>query len=780
MLKRKIVAGGYEESSDDSESELLITKLDAPTKKLKATSYTPLRISTAPTAGAGTFRFPRHASATAYSSALPSSVASSSLYQKVSDSSIPFMRAASESQVNQQMLIRTHKAIASDFEPNGAALSKTHVDVEANAKGGTSVTKPSIDPTSAPAKSSQIRSTIAMEQQLNEIKSDFDDYKTLNNEQHKCTHETLAQLVEAVNHLASAGSVTSAPSSLTSFAPSPTVSSAKPYLSNPMPTPELIEVISKVVTKARNRVGKKKGGSEDNSLKEHAHNMFYRMLGITAAKAIQPYFKDDLGNPDTLPVQFIDPETNYCQPYPHWKAPLTKQVAWIPTYLLHFRSTVPKDCSDLSAALGNLTDEQIIILLNDGLFKTAQTAWRDMKKTDKDLEIMRANSRRYQKTERKATTHAQYIKMIPALRGPEWEYLSHPGYMSQDKSDNEGVVTNNLYEAIRIAQLAKVKAQPGLGPRPLSRQIEVARCPVPHLKRGTGSNKVTICISLCGISKSWRDQYPGKVQKYSHLINPKAATKPNIDAFLAEHPMPNNSDSDLDDAGDNPASGWGEEAAVQLGTGDDYAGGEDVLDVANGKGMDDGQYMKDEGSGYQVRDVDNAGNTSSYGGDGQTTVGSDIRMSIANIPIDPALIPPLRTRWLILVVRLSQAPQRCQFTRPSVGGVPSVHAQAAPEQSYEHSSFLHSQMPPPPLPPSSDPKLTADGAILGDNGIGSCTRQMKQPIGNNPASSVAVTQVQVDFVQGSSTTVQPDAPQPKRRGRPLGSKNKPKVTTPAV
>ncbi|KAG9085101.1 hypothetical protein FS749_004696 [Ceratobasidium sp. UAMH 11750] len=139
MPKRKIVAGGYEESSDGSEPELLVPELDAPAKKLKAASYAPLRISTAPKAGAGTFHFPRHVSATTHSSARPGSAASSSLYRKVSDSGVPFMRAASESQVDQQVLVRTPL----DLGPDGVALGKIHVDAEASAKGGTSVTKPS-------------------------------------------------------------------------------------------------------------------------------------------------------------------------------------------------------------------------------------------------------------------------------------------------------------------------------------------------------------------------------------------------------------------------------------------------------------------------------------------------------------------------------------------------------------------------------------------------------------------------------------------------------------
>lgn len=124
------------------------------------------------------------------------------------------------------------------------------------------------------------------------------------------------------------------------------------------------------------------------------------MLNIQAAKSIRPYFEDEYGEPDTLPEQFIDPETKYCQPYPHWKAPLTKQAAWVPTYILRFRSTISNDQSDLSILLRNLSDEQIIVLLSDGPFKSAQTAWRDLKKTDQELEAMRSNARRYQRAER--------------------------------------------------------------------------------------------------------------------------------------------------------------------------------------------------------------------------------------------------------------------------------------------------------------------------------------------------------------------------------------------
>jgi hypothetical protein len=60
---------------------------------------------------------------------------------------------------------------------------------------------------------------------------------------------------------------------LSDYAPSRSVSigpnhiDMRLYLSNPSPTSELVSIISKVVNEARSRVGKQKGGMDDNSLK---------------------------------------------------------------------------------------------------------------------------------------------------------------------------------------------------------------------------------------------------------------------------------------------------------------------------------------------------------------------------------------------------------------------------------------------------------------------------------------------------------------------------------
>lgn len=124
------------------------------------------------------------------------------------------------------------------------------------------------------------------------------------------------------------------------------------------------------------------------------------MLGIASAKSMCPYSEDKHSEPNTLPSQFVGPDTHYCQPYPHWKTPPTKQVTWIPTYIPRFRATIPNDCGELSTLLCNLSDEQIVTLLHDGPFQLAQTAWRDMKKMDEKVEAMRAEARCYRQVDK--------------------------------------------------------------------------------------------------------------------------------------------------------------------------------------------------------------------------------------------------------------------------------------------------------------------------------------------------------------------------------------------
>jgi hypothetical protein len=118
----------------------------------------------------------------------------------------------------------------------------------------------------APHKSNGARSTLALERQINELNGTFEDFKSANEQRQKTTDDTLACILEAVGNLTSANTtVPQAHSPSLSTVPIP--SENKPILSNPKPTPELITIISKVVSEARNRVGKKGGGMGGNSCK---------------------------------------------------------------------------------------------------------------------------------------------------------------------------------------------------------------------------------------------------------------------------------------------------------------------------------------------------------------------------------------------------------------------------------------------------------------------------------------------------------------------------------
>ncbi|KAF8602007.1 hypothetical protein BDV93DRAFT_509670 [Ceratobasidium sp. AG-I] len=343
--------------------------------------------------------------------------------------------------------------------------------------------------------------------------------------------------------------------------------------------------------------------------------------------------------------------------------------------------------SSVASKLAPRSDVSKPVLLNDGPFKSACTAWRNMKKTDTDIEAMRSSARKYQRCDRKAGVRGVYIQTIPLLLGSEWEYLYNPGYVSPDESEEEGVLETNLYKAIQVAEREKGRARPGLYPRLPSTRIETVRRPIPHLERGTGSGKVTIRIALCGLSKSWREAYPDEIQKSTHLLNMKAVTKPDISAFLAKHPMPEIDSSKS--VKDKPQPDY-EPDDMEL-----WAFGTQV----------EGQL----GEGY--------------GG-------------VAHIPIDPALL-------------CEDARHDGQHSGAEVWPLSSASKNllGAPPPSFD--------MPPPP--PLSNNAASAE--------VGTAVV--------NETSAKGKTKEQAAGVEGSvDTDAVPAAP--KRRGRPCGSKNKPK------
>ncbi|KAG9074291.1 hypothetical protein FRC06_010793, partial [Ceratobasidium sp. 370] len=303
MSKRKVVAGGYEESSDGIEIDPS-AGFELSLKRSKSTPYAPPRLTVQSKSVAGAFRLPGSAASSMRGSVPPLS----SRRSTPASDSIQTARSTPEIQTSRDSEPRS----GTPFESSGA-----------RSLGSKDTAKSSHDPPFL-HKFSNARSTLALERQLNYMTDAFDGYKNISDERHRLTDEKLNRILEAVTCWAPANNLAPQAQDLTTT--TTPFDSTKPYLSNPSPTPELIAIVSKVVSEARSRIGKKKGGADDNSFKEHARSTFYRMLGITAAREIRPFFEDRYGEPDTLPAQFMDPDTKYCRPYPHWKAPLTRQV----------------------------------------------------------------------------------------------------------------------------------------------------------------------------------------------------------------------------------------------------------------------------------------------------------------------------------------------------------------------------------------------------------------------------------------------------------------------
>ncbi|CUA74377.1 hypothetical protein RSOLAG22IIIB_11171 [Rhizoctonia solani] len=379
-------------------------------------------------------------------------------------------------------------------------------------------------------------------------------------ERHKDVNDTLREILATVRRLET---LCSAQASNGSAVPAPNSPPAEQLeCPNPQPSDELNAIVTRVVNGARERIGAKKGGPEENSIKDHARTAWYGMLGINAAKDVRPFFVNSNGGLDTLPAFAKDPVTGYCTPYPNWKVSLAKQTAWIPTYLLRFRAIIPNDNNELSRTLRGMTDEQILIVLHDGPWKSARKAWRDLKKSDGEIKVMQSNARRYQRTDRKVTFRKKYLGGMPQFRGADWTHISHAGFMSADESDSEGELTtmrpnfrgtwlNNLYGAMDVAEGQRIRDRLGPTARIPARRIQIVDRPIPQLEHGSGAGTIPVQIAVSSLSKAWRDAHPDELKQAAPLINFRLTNKPSIDDFLSQHPAGEDSTNELghDDGG---------------------------------------------------------------------------------------------------------------------------------------------------------------------------------------------------------------------------------------
>ncbi|QRW11229.1 hypothetical protein RhiLY_10228 [Ceratobasidium sp. AG-Ba] len=722
MSNSNLPFGGYLDSSDHEGDNVNTVQQQGP--------YVPPRVTVASKPGLGSFQ-------------LPSSVASRT---SVPPAGKPNAATTRYSSVPLSKSAHVH-GVSRRLTPGGSSAAQSRQSTPNLATGAVSRDNTAESPNPSAPRMPSTQPSILLERQVNQLSGSFEEYKSTAEQRHTSLDSTLTRILTRIEQLEAGASSSTLPASQTlSAAPLAAPASRKglnPELFPPA-TPELIDIVERVNAEARFRVGNRRSGADENLAKEQVRQTFYRLINIRASREVKPYFEDEFGEPDTLPAQFIDPVTGECPVFPHWKAPLTKQTEWIPAFLRRYRLSIPNNGSPSSEMLRNKTDKEIITLLMDGTFKTCATTWGNFEKTEEEIAQMQAQARAYQRAERKANMRRPYIALIPDLQSPRFEYLSHAGYMSPDESDNEGGLctkrpdyraqwTNNLYAAIDVAEQKK----PGFRPGFRSRHMEIVRRPIPRLERGRGSSKVLIRIAHCGISKTWRKTYPDDFTKYAPLIDTRDTTKPDITSFLEQHPEPH---PDEKGTAIKPESGQssgaleielheedGQRRDFGLWDGLDYPGDKEsgaVLDM-NGsfygaKATAQGVTLLASGSG--------AGNSDTIEIDPEV-LEDEARLQAAHTAIDRDM-------------PLNLPNPNNAFTTSHVSGMP----------------------PPPPL--NSAPNSNANQAALQGIGRGSSKDKGKKRAPPE-AGGEAGELVEED---------EKEAPVRKRRGRPPGSKNKPKTS----
>jgi hypothetical protein len=115
---------------------------------------------------------------------------------------------------------------------------------------------------------SRARSTIASERQYNDLKALVDESREAGEKKYQELGNKVDLILLTLNRLEAMQSPNQGvmPSSSTTQARDPS-DNYQTYPGNPSPTTELARIVSRVVATQKDRIGKKKGGNEENSLK---------------------------------------------------------------------------------------------------------------------------------------------------------------------------------------------------------------------------------------------------------------------------------------------------------------------------------------------------------------------------------------------------------------------------------------------------------------------------------------------------------------------------------
>ncbi|KAG8786845.1 hypothetical protein FRC12_016185 [Ceratobasidium sp. 428] len=556
---------------------------------------------------------------------------------------------------------------------------------------------------------------------------------------------------------------------------------------------KLQDIVSRVCTpaafRARSGTGDKRK-ERDNSVAAIIREVFYNEIGVKNSNCIRPPMKKPDGTSDLFPEFLKDPFTGRCTPCPDWDVGLPRQVELVNRFVRRFLVEAPALANsypkEVRERVAQMTTEDVVIRLHDGVYRSAQQKWRDQsQKGAAHVEAMQVEAKRNARLEKKASNRAVHRPSIPSLDGSEWDFVFHKGAMSPEVSDEEGgrrveepswraQWLTNVLHAMDRASIKEAKKRRGFHP-PLPCIPVPVSAPAPVLP---GKKDATVRIAICGLSRKWRQANP-ELTKAPH-IHPLFDVPPNINDFLKAHPLHETSDYDADDEDLGSGTMMMEDSRAEDGIGGfGEAEGVGELDGDVGDMVGPGQEVSYETGGEQpampriprVLVPDSQPAAQEVGGEvGKKVSGEQpAALCVPRVLISDSQPP---ANFPACVWAASRNLRGDLLSAPSFGNAPDIPIDPALQGASDATGMATRPTATHPQPELQEDDNPSNSAQDVTTGTPTCATEWSRlahppmPPPPPPLESQAASQVE------AGTSQQPTK---RGRGRPKGSKNKVKV-----